>query len=290
MNIFIIGDNGLFGGVLTKFFKKKKIKFIRNSSNRYGGYNDFTKLHKVNFLLDKIKPDIIINLAALTNVDLCEKDKRKANKLNYKIPHNLNNWIKKNKKTYLIHFSTDQVYSRKGPHKENQVKIINNYARTKLKGEKAINLKNSIIFRTNFFGLSNSKKYSFTDWIFRSALKKEKVSFFKNIKFSPLRMNTLCKIINISIKKRYCGLYNLGSRGGLSKANFSLFFLKQLKLNNFDYKIVNFNQNFAAKRSLDMTMNVSKFEKKFNLELPYCKNEILNEIKNYRQLLTKFKK
>ena len=57
-----------------------------------------------------------------------------------------------------------------------------------------------------------------------------------------------------------------------------------------DYKIVNFNQNFAAKRSLDMTMNVSKFEKKFNLELPYCKNEILNEIKNYRRLLTKFKK
>ena len=98
---------------------------------------------------------------------MCEKKKEKAKKLNFKIPYNLSIWLKKNSKKFLIHFSTDQVYSGKGPHKENKINLINQYAKTKKLGEDALLSTNSIIIRTNFLVDQNLTNYLFlTGYIF----------------------------------------------------------------------------------------------------------------------------
>lgn len=282
MKIFILGDTGLFGSYLKDFFKKKKIKFSCNLKNKNNLYVDFSNTKKSHEYLNKVDPDIIINLAALTDVDLCEKKKEKAKKLNFKIPYNLSIWLKKNSKKFLIHFSTDQVYSGKGPHKENKINLINHYAKTKKLGEDALLSTNSIIIRTNFFGRSKSNKISFSDWIYFSSIKNKKFYLFKNIKFSPLRMETLCKLILIMIKKKYNGVYNVGSKKGMSKAHFGFNFLKYLKIKNKNYEFVNFKQNFTAKRSKDMRMDLNKFENKFQIKLPDLKKEIYSETKNYK--------
>ena len=95
-------------------------------------------------------------------------------------------------------------------------------------------------------------------------------------------MNTLCKYLLIVIKKKIPGTYNLGSKYGFSKADFALKFLKELNINKFEYEIINFKQNFFAKRSLDMRMNLNKFEKTFKVKLPKCNDEIKKEVKAYK--------
>jgi dTDP-4-dehydrorhamnose reductase len=287
MKVFIIGDTGLLGVSLVKFLKKKKINLILNSKNKFYNKVDFTKKKNVIKLLDKIRPDIIINLAALADVDICEKNKIKAKRLNFDIPNNIKQWMYNNANTFLIHISTDQVYSGRGPHNELAVNVINNYAKTKLLGEQCLKDTKTTIIRTNFFGLSFSKKKSFTDWIYYSVKKNFFLHLFNNIKFSPLSINSLCKYLFIVMKKKIPGIYNLGSKRGLSKSNFAILFLNELNIKKFNHKIVNFKQNFAAKRSLDMRMNVSKFEKNFKIILPTCYSEVKREAKVYKMLYKK---
>ena len=104
--------------------------------------------------------------------------------------------VEKIQKKFLIHFSTDQVYSGKGPHKENKINLINQYAKTKKLGEDALLSTNSIIIEQIFLVDQNLTNYLFlTGYIF--SIKNKKLYLFKNIKFSPLRMETLCKLILI---------------------------------------------------------------------------------------------
>ena len=100
--------------------------------------------------------------------------------------------------------------------------------------------------------------------------------------FSTLDVKSLCKYISLVIRKKNTGIYNLGSRGGLSKAQFALDFAKKLKLNTKLIKIVKYKRKFlTAKRPLDMRMNIDLFEKKFNTSLKNTNHELNLVIKQY---------
>ena len=70
------------------------------------------------------------------------------------------------------------------------------------------------------------------------------------------------------------GIYNLGSKGGMSKANFSLKILKRKKVNGIKYNLFKINELCFVKRSRNMKMTVKKFENKFKIQLPYLSQEL----------------
>jgi dTDP-4-dehydrorhamnose reductase len=70
-------------------------------------------------MVAKAAPDIIINLAALANVDICERHPQLAYLSNVKIVENLASSIRNLPiRCHLVHLSTDQVYDGAGPHRE----------------------------------------------------------------------------------------------------------------------------------------------------------------------------
>ena len=283
-----MGANGFLGIHLYNYLKTK-YKIIRLGRKKN---SDFVlkKITKYNFLkiLKKNLPDVIINLIAITNVDLCENRRKKAEEINSKIVKNTVkaiNEINSKKRIFFLQISTDQVYSGKGPHKEKFAKPVNTYGKTKLNGERYIKNINGCILRTNFVGksLKNDKK-SFTDWIFNSLKNGKTIPVFKNIKFSPLSTETLCKYINLVIKKKIKGIYNLGSKNGMSKAEFAINFAKKLNLDTKLLKVTNYKKEFLiAKRPLDMRMNVKFFERKFRTRLKSLNYEINLISKCYRK-------
>ncbi len=267
MKIYIAGASGQLGSFLKNKLKNKKNIII--FTKRYNLLN--IKSYKY---LKKIKPDVIINCSGLTDVNLCEFNYIKALKLNQTIPDNLNNFCV-SEKIFLIHISTDHIYDGKknNKSKENQIKIRNNYAKSKLKGEAKINSKKFLILRTNFFGHYKIKK-GLLNWIQNSYRKNKKIKIFKNIYFSPLHISSLVNILIKLCYKKIPGIYNLGSRGGISKASFvkKIIKFKKIKLN---YEEINYqNHNNSIKRPKNMIMSVSKFEKKFKIRLPTINNEI----------------
>jgi len=284
MKILIIGSSGLLGNKIYYFLREKRLNVLHNGLKKRN--LDLTNLNNFKIILKK-KPDLIINCAAETNIEKCERSFKKTSKINIELGKHIFFLKKKLKlKFKVIFFSTDQFYESKGFSKEgSKLTICNNYSYQKLKAEKIYTKNKSIIFRTNFFGKGVATNKSFSDWLYNSFKSNRKFFLFKDIIFSPVRIDTLCNIIYKIIKKNKLnnnGIYNVGSKGKISKSDFGIYFAKKLKIYNNKEIICNSSKVLKVKRSINMSMNVKKFEKVFKIKLPKIKNEISNEIKNYK--------
>ena len=205
------------------------------------------------------------------------KKKKYAKKVNSDLPISIAKL--KDRDTYLIHFSSDHVYSGIGPHSEKKKIIpLNHYARTKLLSEKILNEnKYCCILRTNFFGKSEIKnRKSFSDWVVYNLKNKKEIKLYKDIFFSPLSMHSLSKVLIKIISKKITGIYNLGSRAGMSKAMFGIYFKNLLNLKNINLRCVKYyKMKTKLKRPHDMRMNCKKIENKLGIKL----NKLIDEIK-----------
>ncbi len=103
---------------------------------------DIVDAVQVRAAFERIRPDVVINAAAYTNVDGAETEREKAHAINGVGPGILSQTAKEFQ-CRLIHFSTDYVFNGEGktPWKETDPVAPlhpNYYAETKLAGEKAV--------------------------------------------------------------------------------------------------------------------------------------------------------
>ena len=276
-SILITGSNGFLYPYLHKNLKQNYN--ITSSSRNESDYNcDLIHQEQVKKMIDNVNPDIIIHAAALTDIEKCESFPDKAFSINFQGTKNLAESI--NNKTKLIFISSDQVYSNDiTTNEEKNPNPINIYGKSKLLGEQSLSiLNNSLILRTNFFGRSlNNKKHSLYDFIVESLKYKRNVTFFSDICFSPVHMNTLCYYINDLIVKNISGIYNIGSRDGFSKAKFAEYIALKENL-EFDKSLIGTSDLIEnrVKRHKDLRMNVSKIENVLGYSMPTLEKEILN--------------
>ena len=161
-NILITGGSGYIGSCLSLYLKKKyEITNLDKKNNKHISINicDLLNLKRLNDILKKKKPKLIIHLAAQSLVDeTINKEKYYQN--NVMATKNLIIAMKNNNLTNLIFSSTAAVYKYSGKilNEKSLIKPKSNYAKTKLQCEKIIqNSKiNSIILR--FFNVCSSLK------------------------------------------------------------------------------------------------------------------------------------
>ena len=120
--ILVTGSNGLLGQKLVYALKvRKDVQLIATSTgaNRIvdtKGYIyetlDITNKSEVNAIVKKYSPDVIINTAAMTNVDACESKREECWALNVTAVQHLVDVIEQEqaKKIHLIHLSTDFIF------------------------------------------------------------------------------------------------------------------------------------------------------------------------------------
>ncbi len=285
-NVLVTGAAGLLGSSLVPLLKLRGCEVITHArSGDADCLSDLSVRDEVFKLLDKTNPEIIINLAGLTDVDRCEALPSEAYSANVHTVENIVNWIRqKNSHCHLVHISTDQVYGCVGPHTEDAVSLTNYYAFSKYAAEITAASVPSTILRTNFFGRSHcAKRTSLTDWLFSSLSHSDSIQVFDDVLFSPLAMDTLSNMIALTIRKKPVGLFNLGSRAGMSKANFAFAFAEELNLSVSVMTRTSTDQVTFLKtyRPKDMRMDCSKFEKLMAIKLPLLRNEIKRVAREY---------
>ncbi len=274
----------MLGSSLASYLKIAGFKTIIQGYKIKTDINiDMTDQKSVSNILDLYSPDIIINLVCLSDVEENERNTDLAYSLNVKPVENITHWIKNNnEEVKFIHISTDHVYNKDGLNKEEDVRILNGYASSKFEAEKVASKVNSLILRTNFFGKSKLQdRPSFTDWLDISINENRfPINLFKDVFFSPLSITTLSKMIHHVLGYRHTGIFNLGSRNGLSKADFAYSYSSFLKHNKFNTKLISVDDlNFCATRPKGMMMDVSKFERLFDIQLPTLESEIESYLK-----------
>lgn len=271
--ILILGCSGRLGGFLKKNLDSRKYKiFYHEGKNDY----DLSDKNAVFKYLKKNNPDTIINAIAISDVEYCENNPIESFKINTILPKNLAKWINDNNR-FLIHISTDHIYEGKFLKDENNNLMLKNvYASTKYFGEWYASKCKSTILRTNFFGKTiNHSTASFSDWLCLKLESKKKLLLYDNIFFNPIHISTLGFIIEMIINNPKFGIFNVGSKNGISKYNFGktlneLKGFKNKKIIAIKYKV---SENLIN-RPYDMRTNVSRFEKAFNIQLPQMKAEI----------------
>ena len=259
--ILITGSNGQLGHSLNLFLKSKSF-FVFNTSLNIGPYNlegyNLSLEKNVSKLIKRFKPDFIINCAAFTNVDCCEKDKKNAYDSNVKIVKNILKYMPL--KCKLIHISTDYIFDGKeGLYTEASLaNPINYYGKTKLEAENCIRAsqKKYIIVRTgNLYSEYLDMPSNRLSWILNNFKNKKEINAAVDMISKPTAINALSNTIIKLIPFNQNLIVNYSGQDKLSIYDFSKLVAKIFK---YDQGLINKctwkDFNFLAKRPEDVSL------------------------------------
>jgi dTDP-4-dehydrorhamnose reductase len=131
--VVVLGASGQLGRALTKALGSTAAPLTRADL-------DLTNMPGAALKLEKLRPAVLINAAAYTNVDQAESETEVAFQINGDAPGFLARWCRQRQVPFL-HFSTDYVFSGVGdrPWTEyDPVSPLNAYGRSKLEGERQV--------------------------------------------------------------------------------------------------------------------------------------------------------
>lgn len=272
--ILVIGASGLLGQRTVNYFVQEKAndvlaasfeaKSIFDSKINYSQL-DITKRDDVKNLVTDFCPDVIINCAAFTNVDLAEKERELCWKINVRGVEYLSE-AARFLDLSIIHISTDYVFDgTKGPYSEiDKVNPIGYYARTKLASENVLKISgvSHLILRTNvLYGLTNNARPDFVQWVVSSLKAKKEIRIVTDQINNPTYIDDLVSAIASGIKFKKSGIYHTGGREFLSRYQFTLRIAKFFNLDeSLIIPITTSQLEQAAKRPLKSGLITIKAE------------------------------
>jgi dTDP-4-dehydrorhamnose reductase len=293
-NILITGGTGLFGlNFYKQFYQRYNIFLIgnkkRNIPNTQIYYIDLFNVNKINNFCIKKKIDTIIHAAAITNIEDCQKNKKKCFKTNVSLTKLLSKFCNLNKIKFIF-ISTDQIFNKNISFKSELMKSnpCNYYGYSKNIAEKETlkNNRDSMVIRTNFFGHGTKYRKSFSDWIILNLKKKNKINVFDDIYFNPMYLKSLNFYLVNLIKLKSKGIFNLVSDEKLSKYEFAIKIASVFKL---DSRLI-IKSKFLLNKKLverprDMTLSNNKLKKKLKLKSINMQKQIKNMLKDSRYII-----
>ena len=140
MNILIFGEDGQLGRAFKSIFDANKLGELHCITYVGRTECDLSNADAIAELLNRIKPDLLINAAAYTAVDKAEAEVDLAYAINAKAPEVMAIYAKRHGATFL-HYSTDYVFdgSKKTPYVESDIRNpLGIYGKSKAAGEEAI--------------------------------------------------------------------------------------------------------------------------------------------------------
>lgn len=243
---------------------------------------DWSNLKQVQETVLELRPDVVINAVAITDVDLCEEKPEMARNVNERIPLNLAVTCAKFG-ILLIHLSTDHFRSLENNVRDEEIEPIpiNKYGETKLNAERNIisHSEKFIIIRTNFFGYA--PQYSQTSLMkLENKIKKSQIySGAKDIRFSPVSVAFLIESIMKLINNDFYGLINISGDTCISKYDFARLVAKSMKEDD-SYVLPTSSKSltFKALRPSNMCLANLKMKSILKIESMSLEKQILDTL------------
>jgi dTDP-4-dehydrorhamnose reductase len=232
MQITIIGANGQLGSQLVETF---------SSDHEVTGLNhsdiEISDIQQSANVLDRIKPDVVINTAAFHHVPKCETEPQTAFKVNAIGALNLAQIAEKQGFT-LVHYSTDYVFDglNKTPYTENDAtNPLNMYALTKLNGETLIrnNCRRYFVLRiSGIYGnvACRAKGGNFIMTMTKAARERDLVKVVDDEILTPTPVTYIAENTKLLLKHDNYGLFHMTCQDECSWYEFANVIFDTLKL------------------------------------------------------------
>ena len=176
-------------------------------------------------LIKEVQPDIVVNTAAHSSVDLCETDHSIADKLHVDITQDITQ-VCKDIDSKLVYISTDAVFQGE-LHKKytelDQPNPINYYGKTKLQAEQITlnaSSKNVVLRTAVIYGWH--KKSRFTNWIIQTLKENHIVDPFIDQYNTPTLVDDLAKSLLSIFEKNISGIFHAAGKSCLNRYEFAL--------------------------------------------------------------------
>lgn len=222
--ILVTGCNGQLGRAIRAEYTGEDIEFINTDVIEQEGVTalDISDIEEVLTLVRRTRPDVIINCAAHTNVDACEKEWDAAYRINAIGPRNLS-IAAAEVDAKMIHVSTDYVFEGNGtsPYTEfDAPNPVSAYGKTKLEGENFVKAfsKKYFIFRTAW--LYGDGK-NFVKTMLRLAETHDEVSVVCDQQGSPTSAVELARAIHHFEGTENYGVFHATCEGDTNWADFT---------------------------------------------------------------------
>ncbi len=266
MKFIVTGSAGLVGSQVVKDLLQQKhmvYSCYHNEKPLHGTpiLLDLTDENKIIQTIQETKPDRIIHLAAMTNVDLCETEKELATQINTKATEIIAKQAAK-QNIFFLYVSTDYVFDGiNGMKKENDIpNPLGFYGKSKLEGEIILNKLASrwCIARTSTpFGV-HPKKKSFPSWVKENLETKKDIPILTDQFTSPTYVPNLSKMLIEIATKQIEGILHVSGATKISR--YDLAELVAVKL-HLDKKLLIHTKtdkmNWNAQRPKDSSLDVS---------------------------------
>lgn len=221
---------------------------------------DITNLGLVREYIDKVRPDIVINSAAYTNVDGCESNQDLAFKVNSLGTKNLAIACEQIDAKF-IHISTDYVFEGNGtiPYREYDIaNPVSVYGKTKLLGENYVREFCSKYFIVRTAWLYGHNGNNFVKTIIKAAKEKGHLDVVDDQRGNPTNAEDLAfHILKLALTDEY-GIYHCTGAGECTWYDFAKIIVKYANVDCTITPITSDKINRVAKRpafsSLDNMM------------------------------------
>lgn len=278
MKVLITGSKGRLGQALVRRLTTDD----RITLHAFGHHElDITQAKKIAHWITALRPDIIINCAAATNVDYLEDHADLAYAVNALGCVNLA-LMAEDGKARLIHISTDYVFDGRPADESKALRPyietdpthpLNVYGSSKLEGERLIarNSSRHTILRTGWlFGGG----WDFLEKIIIRAKKSDAIKVVSGQEGTPTSLKALTRIIHRLLYTELLGLYHASCNGACSWYEFACEIKRVFSLGCQIHPCGSDEYPTRALRPPYSVLNSSRIEKDLGIALPHWKDAL----------------
>jgi dTDP-4-dehydrorhamnose reductase len=235
--------------------------------------HDILEAGAVDFILDSVQPEWLVNCAALADLEACEDNPDIAKRLNTDLPRRLARACKA-RNIPFVHISTDAVFDgeKDGFYtEEDKPNPQSVYSKTKFEGEWAVLTEDpkALVARVNFYGWSLGGRRSLAEFFHHNLTHNKSMSGFTDVVFCPMLVNDTVRTLVNMLQRGLSGLYHLVGPQAMSKYQFGVEIARKFSLheNEISPKSI-LSSSLTARRSHNLWLSTHKLSTDLGEDLP----------------------
>jgi len=234
--VLVTGANGFLGQHLVHYLASKGYDVIATGRGERRITSlapflyvalDLTQQDAVNTMMQRLKPDVVIHVAAMSKPDECNNDQKACVLHNVCVTNYLATAAKETN-AYFIYTSTDFIFGEDGPHSETAIPDpLNFYGESKWRAEQLVHKQlpgTSAIMRPVFiYGPSlPGMRPSFLHWVKNNLVQGNKIKVVSDQQRTPTYVYDICTGLEQMFLQKVTGDFHLAGKDILSPYQMAL--------------------------------------------------------------------
>lgn len=271
MVLLVFGATGLLGQTIRAEAARRSIDMVGVAREGAEHALDLSQTNCVTPLFDSVRPQLVINAAAQTNVDACERDPGNTYRINARAVA----LIAEECRAADIPFaqiSTDHYFIGDGDRRHTEtaaVTLVNEYARTKYAGEAfALAYNRALVVRTNITGFRGwAGQPTFAEWALDALATRKPLRLFADCHSSTIDVTSFAHALFDLFARGATGVINVASRTTSSKQQFVQMLARSIGV-DLDWDEPGSVRSLTTRRADSLGLDVTLAESLLGYRLP----------------------